>query len=316
MAFGIGASFSGVSAVSAAAGTLVDADNGLSVRAPGTAVLGDDAGTVGGGLLSQREIAMNGFSLALLNNNTTRIRFQSNPNPYGLFFENDIQGSVGISESFGQFLITNAVGVAYFIFSPANGSFAIGDAGSSGVLSSTLLNGECSSAGKTIGFAVTHTGVNGIFTALSSRNNSNGANARTQITLSNDLARSIIVGMGSTTNTFYPNVAFVESSGTATNLHLNGAGVAGFIVFGTGTSGAAGEKMRLVNNGSLWIGTAAGNASAKLQVDSTTQGFLPPRMTNAQRVAIAAPAIGLMVYCTDAVEGLYIFKSAGWTFVI
>jgi hypothetical protein len=39
-------------------------------------------------------------------------------------------------------------------------------------------------------------------------------------------------------------------------------------------------------------------------------------MTNAQRTAIASPAVGLMVYCTDAVEGLYIYKSTGWTFVI
>lgn len=66
---------------------------------------------------------------------------------------------------------------------------------------------------------------------------------------------------------------------------------------------------------------SAGNAvdivdSAMLQVDSTTQGFLPPRMTNAQRAAITTPAIGLMVYCTDAVEGIYVYKSTGWTFVI
>jgi hypothetical protein len=67
-------------------------------------------------------------------------------------------------------------------------------------------------------------------------------------------------------------------------------------------------------------GTVFGNqtkvASAKVQIDSTTQGFLPPRMTNAQRTAIATPAVGLMVYCTDATEGLYIYKSTGWTFVI
>lgn len=67
-------------------------------------------------------------------------------------------------------------------------------------------------------------------------------------------------------------------------------------------------------------GTVFGNqtkvASAKVQIDSTTQGFLPPRMTNAERTAIASPAIGLMVYCTDMVEGLYVYKSTGWTFVI
>ncbi len=68
--------------------------------------------------------------------------------------------------------------------------------------------------------------------------------------------------------------------------------------------------------GNVGIGTATVVASAKVQIDSTTQGFLPPRMTNAQRIAIASPAVGLMVYCTDMVEGLYVYKSTGWTFII
>lgn len=68
--------------------------------------------------------------------------------------------------------------------------------------------------------------------------------------------------------------------------------------------------------GQVGISTSTVLASAKVQIDSTTQGFLPPRMTNAQRTAIATPAVGLMVYCTDATEGLYIYKSTGWTFVI
>jgi len=57
-------------------------------------------------------------------------------------------------------------------------------------------------------------------------------------------------------------------------------------------------------------------ASAQVAIDSITKGFLPPRMTNAQRTAITSPAVGLIVYCTDTVEGLYIYKSMGWTFVI
>jgi hypothetical protein len=40
-------------------------------------------------------------------------------------------------------------------------------------------------------------------------------------------------------------------------------------------------------------------ASAKMQVESTTQGFLPPRMTTTQKNAIATPAAGLVVYDTD-----------------
>jgi hypothetical protein len=62
--------------------------------------------------------------------------------------------------------------------------------------------------------------------------------------------------------------------------------------------------------------TATINASAQLDLQATNKGFLPNRMTNAQRTAISSPAIGLMVYCTDAIEGLYIYKSTGWTFII
>jgi len=68
--------------------------------------------------------------------------------------------------------------------------------------------------------------------------------------------------------------------------------------------------------GNFLINTTTDIASSILTIQSTTKGFLPPRMTNAQRLAIASPAVGLIVYCTDAVEGLYINKSTGWTFVI
>ena len=56
----------------------------------------------------------------------------------------------------------------------------------------------------------------------------------------------------------------------------------------------------IYNNGAgVGIGTGASqDASAKVEIASTTQGFLPPRMTTAQRNAIANPAKGLMIYNT------------------
>jgi hypothetical protein len=39
------------------------------------------------------------------------------------------------------------------------------------------------------------------------------------------------------------------------------------------------------------------------------------KITNAQRVALT-PDVGTIVYCTDATEGLYVYKSTGWTFIV
>jgi hypothetical protein len=50
--------------------------------------------------------------------------------------------------------------------------------------------------------------------------------------------------------------------------------------------------------GALSIGVTTANASALLQVDSTSQGVLFPRMTTTQKNAIASPAVGLIIYDT------------------
>ena len=47
---------------------------------------------------------------------------------------------------------------------------------------------------------------------------------------------------------------------------------------------------------SVGIGTTTPNASAQLDVSSTAKGMLVPRMTTAQRTAIASPAKGLLVF--------------------
>lgn len=54
------------------------------------------------------------------------------------------------------------------------------------------------------------------------------------------------------------------------------------------------------------IGTTTPDASAKLDISSTTKGLLAPRMTAAQKTAILLPANGLLIYQTDGVTGFYI----------
>jgi uncharacterized protein (TIGR02145 family) len=64
---------------------------------------------------------------------------------------------------------------------------------------------------------------------------------------------------------------------------------------------------------SVGIGTSTPEASAQLDVSSTTKGFLPPRMTAEERIAISSPAEGLLIYQTNAPVGFYFYKGAVWT---
>jgi hypothetical protein len=59
------------------------------------------------------------------------------------------------------------------------------------------------------------------------------------------------------------------------------------------TGSLNGQSVGINNDGS------SPNSSAMLDVSSTSKGFLPPRMTQAQRAAIASPAAGLMIWCAD-----------------
>ena len=67
-------------------------------------------------------------------------------------------------------------------------------------------------------------------------------------------------------------------------------------------------------NGKVIVGaSSAASASAVLEASSTTQGFLPPRMTTAQIAAITSPAAGLLVWCSDCGVGeLNVYNGTAW----
>jgi hypothetical protein len=57
---------------------------------------------------------------------------------------------------------------------------------------------------------------------------------------------------------------------------------------------------------------ATAHASAQLDVSATDKGMLVPRMTSAQRTAIATPATGLLVFDTDTGD-FWFFNGTAWT---
>lgn len=100
---------------------------------------------------------------------------------------------------------------------------------------------------------------------------------------------------------------------TAVTFDISGAPVAGANATITNSYAfrvAAGASLF---SGSVGIGSAPA-ASAALTVTSTTQGFLPPRVTTTERNAIASPAAGLIVY-NSTTNKINVYTGAAWEVV-
>ena len=97
------------------------------------------------------------------------------------------------------------------------------------------------------------------------------------------------------------NAALVQGiAGVGVELWANAAVALSIATTGTATFSS-----------SVKAGGGTTNASAILQADSTTKGFLLPRMTTTQKNAIATPAQGLMVFDTTLVK-LCVYSGTTW----
>ncbi|MBR9914013.1 MAG: tail fiber protein [Algicola sp.] len=68
----------------------------------------------------------------------------------------------------------------------------------------------------------------------------------------------------------------------------------------------------LVLHAQVGIGTTTPDASSALDVTANDKGILVPRMLVAERIAISAPAEGLLIYQTDDVSGFYFYNGTQW----
>jgi hypothetical protein len=126
-------------------------------------------------------------------------------------------------------------------------------------------------------------------------------------TLGSNINTGLYFRTGSGSNSFTGAIKTIGESGTTARL-----------AFFSGASSDANnlqERLSIGNAGNIGMGTSNPAGSAQLELSSTNKGFLPPRMTAAQRNNIAGPVAGLVLYCTNCgTEGgeLQVYNGASW----
>ena len=75
--------------------------------------------------------------------------------------------------------------------------------------------------------------------------------------------------------------------------------------------GGAGDALYVDTSGNLIMGGTSPDNASIMQLDSTSQGFLPPRMTSVQKAAVTTPLAGLIIYDSNLGK-LCVYTGAAW----
>jgi hypothetical protein len=141
------------------------------------------------------------------------------------------------------------------------------------------------------------------------KNSNGGFSSAAGLLCQNDASNNLQVMMTGTGNGVAANTGVIRAGAVGTNIVITADG--GEIRLNAGQSYAGGASRMIIKSaGNVGIGTGSPDASALLDLSSTTQGFLAPRMTASQRTSIASPAVGLLMYDTDS-SALFIYNG-GW----
>ncbi|MHA8093817.1 hypothetical protein ACMH5Q_02865 [Aquirufa lenticrescens] len=149
-------------------------------------------------------------------------------------------------------------------------------------LKSTIINSSLTSVGTLTNLSVTNP-INGSITGNAAT--ATLASSATKFATSRNINGIAFDGTG--------DITVAANAGTLTGTSLNST------ITGSSLT-SVGVLNNATVNGKVIVGAATeASSSAILEASSTTQGFLPPRMTIAQRLAIINPVQGLMIYCTN-----------------
>ena len=124
---------------------------------------------------------------------------------------------------------------------------------------------------------------------------------------------------GYTHTVFNGNIAYLhERAGKFATFGLNSSGN---LIIGNNSTATGTQITVDGTNNNVGIGTITPNASAKLDVSSTTQGFAPPEMTATQASAISTTSRKLIIYVTDTngtftSAGLWMWNGTTWKLIL
>jgi hypothetical protein len=220
-------------------------------------------------------------------------------------FENTAVGTFTLAQNtYGNFNV--AVG-SDALASNSNGAFntALGNFSMIGNTtgSSNTATGSSALGGNTTGSYNTANGYNAL--QLSWGGSGNTAVGSNTLTMLNGASYNVALGYGAGYYETGSNKLFIDNQSRADE--QDGRNKA--MIYGVFDADPANQKLSF--NAGVGINTTAPDASAALDVSSTTKGFLPPRMTSDQISAIASPSAGLIVY-NSTINKLQYYDGSVW----
>lgn len=120
-------------------------------------------------------------------------------------------------------------------------------------------------------------------------------------------AQSAVLASGNFASLGSLNISFLDYTflnDTDTGFYRNANNSLSFV--------ASGISYMSINASGVLIGPGTyANSKAALEISSTTQGFLPPRLTTTQKNNITSPTVGLMIY-DSVLDRPAIYTLSGW----